>query len=125
MGYRSDVTIALYTRKDRELTFPALKLWFEENYPDVRKLAEWDVEVNYGEDSIVIWYQGWKWYDDAPHIEAVGLALDRFVDTFDTTNKDDYAYESIRIGEEPTDIDFNHSEWCDWRLDVNRTITFN
>jgi hypothetical protein len=128
MGYRSDVVVAFYKRQGIQsdaASTPALKLWFDENYPVKEAKAEWHAEVDIGEDWIMVHYQDVKWYSDYKHVGAVEAALERFDATFDTTSeKTPAAYELIRIGEDLNDIEHAYSDWCDWRLNARREIVF-
>lgn len=120
MGYRSDVTIAFYARQDKQKNFPLLKLWFDENYP---KLDFGEVEE--GHDYIVVRYEGVKWYEGYADVDNVGRAVDLFAATFNVNEKDDFAYETVRVGEELTDIEEHASAYTDYRLGVSRTIHFD
>ncbi len=129
MGYRSDVVVAFYTRRGIQsdtVSTPALKLWFDENYPIEEAKAEWHAEVEVGTDSVLVRYESVKWYDGYKHVEAVEAALKRFDDTFDTISiESPAAYELMRIGEELNDIEHAYSDWCDWRLNARRDIVFD
>jgi hypothetical protein len=125
MGYRSNVSIVFYTRKYKVVPFAALKLWFDENYPVKEAMTEWEAKVETGDDWIMVTYKGVKWYDDVTHVVAVDKAVETFVETFDAEDEDDVAYEFIRIGEEPDDIEDRHTAYCDWRLSVRREIIFD
>ena len=129
MGYRSDVVVAFYKRKGIQsdaVSTPVLKLWFDENYPIEEAKAEWFAEVEVGTDSVLVRYEGAKWYDGYKHVEAVQAALERFDATFDTISiESPAAYELMRIGEELNDIEHAHSDWCEWRLSARREIEFD
>jgi hypothetical protein len=108
-----------------DVSAPVLKLWFDENYPIAEAKTEWLAEVEVGTDSVLVRYEGVKWYDGYKHVEAVEAALERFNATFDTTSGSaPAAYELVRIGEELNDIEHTYSDWCDWRLSVRREIEF-
>ena len=73
MGYRSDVKIVFYlthgttdapaTETNPVLTFPALKLWFEETYPIKEAKDDWGVEIDYGDDHILLnWLRKFSCY---------------------------------------------------------------
>jgi len=128
MGYRSDVVIAFYKRHGMQsdaVSTPALKLWFDENYPVKEAKAEWHAVVDTGEDWIMVHYQSVKWYADYKHVEAVQAALERFDATFDTTSSETpAAYELMRVGEDLNDIEHAYSDWPDWRLNARREIVF-
>ena len=83
MGYRSDVSIALYTRNLEDLPFASLKLWFDENYPKVEATTEWDAVIETGEDFILVTYHDVKWYADYTHVQAVRRAIETFTETFE------------------------------------------
>lgn len=119
MGYRSDVTISFYTRNEREKNFPLLKLWFDENYP---KLDFGEVDV--GSDYINVWYTDVKWYDGYKDVDAVGRAVNLFAATFNTNEENAFAYETVRVGEETGDIEWDGSAYNDYRLGVHRSIRF-
>ena len=124
MGYRSDVSIVFYTRKYEVVPFAVLKLWFDENYPYKEAMTEWEAKVETGDDWIMVTYESVKWYDGATHVEVVGRAMRSFIDTFEANDKDNVAFEHVRIGEEMDDIEDTHTAYCDWRLGVQRTIIF-
>ena len=115
MGYRSEVRAAFYTLEKKE--WPALKIFVEENFPK---------DLN--EDLHLITSQGmWgydynatdiKWYDSFPEIQA----FDKFTQVFEDIasdvrelksvggqvyheNVNHWAWEFIRVGEEPHDIE--------------------
>jgi hypothetical protein len=124
MGYRSDVTIALYPRSDlREELWPAINLWVQENWPDASETA-----ITYDDTSYiaVIRYHGWKWY--RPHysdVQAVHTALELFGATFNglPPNDEERAHwEFVRIGEDDTDIEREGSDEHDYRLCVERKV---
>lgn len=120
MGYRSDVTIAFYVREDKQKNFPLLKLWFDENYPKL------DFgEVDEGGDCIAVWYTSVKWYDGYEDVQRVGDAVTNFQEAFNTNENTAFAYETIRVGEETSDIEWDGSAYHDYRLGVDRTIRFD
>jgi hypothetical protein len=126
MGYRSDVVVAFYTRQIPDpVPLPALKLWFDENYPVKEATTEWHAVVEVGTDAVLVRYEGVKWYGSYMHVGAVEEAIERFTNTFDTTSDEaPAAYEVMRIGEELNDIEHEHSDWCDFRLNARREIEF-
>ena len=131
MGYRSEVTFVFYTRKQEAVPFAALKLWFDENYPHKEATTEWEAKIETGgyaeepEDWIMVTYQDVKWYQGYSHVDAVDRAMQNFIDTFDANDKDNVAFESIRIGEETEDIEEQRSGYSDYRLGVRREIYFD
>jgi hypothetical protein len=127
MGYRSDVTVVFYTRQSSDpLPLPALKLWFDENYPIKEATTEWDAKIEVGKDWVMVRYTSVKWYSGYEHIHEVEAALERFTNTFESDSASaPAAYEMLRIGEELNDIEHDHSSWCDWRLNARREIEFD
>ena len=122
MGYRSDVTIAFYTRKPDELPGAAVKLWFDENYPVKAATDEWAAEITKGDDWILVRYHDVKWYDGYEHIHEVQRAFDSFDVCFDANDKDLAAWEFARVGENDDDVETNRSSYCDYQVDVRREI---
>ena len=122
MGYRSDVTIAFYARHNPAEQYPLLKLWFDENYP---KHDFCEVEYRPEQGAIIVWYQAVKWYDGYPEVEATAAAIEKFVGTFNAHEDEGWAYESVRVGEETTDIEEHQSTYHDYKLGVSRTIHFD
>lgn len=124
MGYRSDVTFAFYTRNQEAVPFAALKLWFDENYPHREAREEWEARIETGDDWITVEYHDVKWYPGYTHVEAANRAMRTFIDTFEANDKDNVAYEFVRVGEETEDIEEDRTNYCDYRLGVRREIYF-
>lgn len=135
MGYRSDVQIVFYITKgthdhppteDNPLVpFPALKFWFEETYPVKEAKDEWEAEIRYGNDYILLKYTDVKWYSGYEHTQAVEAVFGKFSDTFRSDELGHRAqYELLRIGEEDADIERECSSYADHRLSVIREIIF-
>ena len=124
MGYRSDVTFAFYTRNQEAVPFAALKLWFDENYPHATAEGEWMAKIETGDDWITVSYEDVKWYPGYTHVEAVDRAMRAFIDTFEANDKDNVAFEHVRVGEETDDIEETRTAYCDYRLGVRREIHF-
>jgi hypothetical protein len=122
MGYRSNVTIAFYTRKPDELPGAAVKLWFDENYPHREAVDEWGAEIKTGGGWILVTYQDVKWYSGYDHVQNVQRALDSFDVCFDANEKDLAAWELARVGENEDDIETERSGYCDYQVDVRREI---
>ena len=135
MGYRSDVKIVFYLTKgtvdvppteDNPLVpFAALKFWFEETYPVKEAKDEWEAEIRYGNDYILLKYTDVKWYSSYEHVMAVEAVFGKFSDTFRSDELGHRAqYELLRIGEEDNDIERECSSYADHRLYVIREIIF-
>lgn len=139
MGYRSEVKIVFYLthgtsdnidefnakRGTTTLPFAALKLWFDENYPVAVAKDEWGVEIEYGDDYILLRYEDVKWYSGYVHPTEVEEAFAKFSDVFRSDEHDHRAqYEIVRIGEQDDDIERDGSSYNDHRLNVERSIIF-
>jgi len=115
MGYRSEVRAAFFTTSKEE--WPTLKIFVEENFP---KDLDEDLHLITSEGMWGYDYNasGIKWYDSYPDIQA----FDKFVEVFEDIagemrelksvggqvyheNINHWAWEFIRIGEEPHDIE--------------------
>jgi hypothetical protein len=129
MGYRSDVKIALYVRRDpsgiaRGTAHPmygALKLWFDENWP---KYDDYGEMLFYPEEgAILVSYMGTKWYDGYEEVRAVQAAMEKFQEDFLADDKEGVgSCEFVRVGEDDHDIEAERSDWNDYRLGVSREI---
>jgi hypothetical protein len=135
MGYRSDVQIVFYLTKgtydhppteDNPLVpFPALKFWFEETYPVKEAKDEWEAEIRYGNDYILLKYTDVKWYPSYEHVMAVEAVFEKFSAAFNSDGVAHRAqYEIVRVGEEDADIERECSSYADRRLFVVREIIF-
>lgn len=140
MGYRSDVQFVFYVKGGNSISgnaFPILKLWFDENYPRASAVDDWGAEIDTDDATYIrVSYYDVKWYDSYAHPQEVAKATDLFSDTFEGASgasaKDQdahpsipiFAWESARIGEEPTDLEHDGSTWHDYRLDFVRDIRF-
>ena len=135
MGYRSDVKIAFYltdgtfdhppTEDNPILPFAALKLWFDENYPVQEAKDDWGVEIEHGNDYILLSYTDVKWYPDYDHVKAVESAFEKFSEVFRSDGREHRAqFEFVRIGEQDDDIERESSSYSDHRLNVERSILF-
>jgi len=126
MGYRSNVKVAFYTmlnHKSPEDTLPmaALKLWFDENYPIQVAKDEWEADIQYGNDYILVSYDDVKWYDGYNHPGHVQEVCRRCEEVFGHKA----AFEVIRVGEEPGDVEHYVSDHNECRMWVQREIVFN
>lgn len=122
MGYRSDVAYIFYVADAGN--YPALKLWFDENYPHKEAVDEWGAEVKYEEkDGVFVTYNSVKWYGDYEHVQAVKAAVRNFDVAFNTEDQDYVAcWECVEVGQELNDIIKDGSTYNNYRLDVRREI---
>ena len=133
MGYRSDVTVAMYLTSIRtnlpaetvSLPFAALKLWFDETYPVKEAREDWDAEITYGDDYILVRYHDVKYYDGYVHPEEVKVALEKFCDAFGYGPDARAHWEFMRVGEELEDVKENASPYSESRLRLMREIIFD
>lgn len=131
MGYRSDVTIAMYPR--REDDYPMLKLFAEENLPD--KFEEHEVERSFREvvlskgDSTVFRYllfefDSVKWYEGYEGVDVYTRLFSewgsKFRDVTDPEGEPIFHYEFMRIGEDYEDIVYDCSSCAANILRVDR-----
>lgn len=115
MGYRSDVTAVFYAENEDD--FPVIKLWVDENIKD----------ETYEQRGLYLLYEirDVKWYDSYEYVRAFHQAMEDFADTFDgQEGRPKGRYEFIRIGEEPSDIEEQCSEYMQV-LYVRRSIEVN
>ena len=139
MGYRSDVKIVFYLthgcsdsaeefnakRGTTTLPFPALKLWFDENYPHYVATSEWCAQIEHGDNYILLTYHDVKWYPSYDHVQAIESVFEKFSETFRSNERDHRAqYELVRIGENDDDIERECSDFADQRFYVERHIIF-
>lgn len=122
MGYRSDVTIAFYSRDPNNVPGAALKLWFDENYPHKEADKEWNAKITRGNDYVLVQYYDVKWYSGYSHVDAVDMLVRKFEELFECGNDHTAAYEYIRVGEESNDIMQDRSDFADYFVDVRREI---
>jgi hypothetical protein len=86
---------------------------------------EWGVEIDYGDDYILLHYEDVKWYSGYIHPTEVEEAFAKFSDVFRSDERDHRAqYEFVRVGEETDDIETDRSSYADHRLGVERSIIF-
>jgi hypothetical protein len=127
MGYRSDVTIALYAKKESDA--PAIKLWIKENFP----VKEFENCITWFDKGMLVRLESVKWYPDYDDVRACEEAYDEFVELFCcddlVTEVDEQGgvvgcAEFIRVGEEYDDVDVKRDGYyCDYILDMRRSIT--
>jgi hypothetical protein len=96
MGYRSDVTMVMYTSAGHKDKFAALKLYVDENLPDQFEVREGEK----GEKYLLLMFR-----DEAdPEGEAI------------------FHYEFMRIGEEYADVVYDCSYGSDHLLNMGRKV---
>jgi hypothetical protein len=131
MGYRSDVAITAYGDKEKLVE---LKTYYDAEVANFSAMAldnlRYLVDVSVNDSIRNIWddetgefffYASHvKWYDGYP-------VVDLFNGVFDKATELGLAAERVRIGEEVEDIVEEYEEGddgCDYRLNVERSISF-
>ena len=135
MGYRSDVTIVMYPR--REDDYPMLKLFVEENLPD--KFEEHEEERSFasvvfskGESTVFRYlrleFTGIKWYEGYEEVDVYTRLFSEWAAKFRDVSGDNepvFHYEFLRIGEDMEDIVYDCSYNSDHILEVERRSYIN
>jgi hypothetical protein len=119
MGYRSNVTAVFYAENEDS---SVLKLFMDENFPNgedgwLRKHLEWQEGFKYS--GYVFDVQDVKWYDDYPDVNAFDVFTEKFKEL---SEKHNWMYEYIRIGEEVADIEEDSCGDPAWILKVVRDV---
>jgi hypothetical protein len=131
MGYRSDVAITAYGDKEKLVE---LKTYYDAEVANFSAMAldnlQYLVDASVNDSNRNIWddetgefffYASHvKWYDGYP-------VVDLFNGVFDKATELGLAAERVRIGEEVEDIVEEYEEGddgCDYRLNVERSISF-
>ena len=120
MGYRSNVCIIFYARKEEH--YPAIKLFVEENLPVKEGDYELFTKTEHPEKCMLEYRaDDVKWYPGYQSVEATDRFIDKFVELFDSEDSEiEGAYEFIRIGEEMEDVVEQRSPTADYFLGVTR-----
>jgi len=122
MGYRSGGTIIFYALNVKD--HGAVKLWVDENFP--KDDFAYEERRSDGRTLMVFSFDGWKWYESYPEIQAANEAMEAFCVLFDSDDvKVQGAMEFIRLGEEVEDIEMRQSNHADYILTVNRSVEFS
>ena len=130
MGYRSDVTIMMYPKNEKD--FAALKLYADETFPDEFEAHESDSGFRY----LYCYIDGVKWYGGYEGVDVYTRAFsewdDKFFDESEEQDEDNagnyepiFHYEYLRIGEDYEDIVKDGSNLCDHILGVDRNAYVN
>ena len=118
MGYRSDVTIMLYPKNEKD--FAAFKLYVDENLPDqfeVRGGAK-------GDKYLLLEFVGTKWYEGYEEVGVYTRAFSEwevtFLDEADPHGEPIFHYEFMRIGENQEDVVYDCSYGSAHALNMSR-----
>ena len=117
MGYRSDVTIVMYPKKEED--YAMLKLFVDENLPD--KFEERKEAFRY----LLLELEWTKWYGDYPEVAVYTDTFLNWEDTF--KDKDDldaplFHFEFMRLGENLDDITHDTSAYAKGILNLTREV---
>lgn len=122
MGYRSDVTMVMYTSAGHKDKFAALKLYVDENLPDQFEVREGEK----GEKYLLLEFGGIKWYGGYEEVDVYTRAFseweDMFRDEADPEGEAIFHYEFMRIGEEYADVVYDCSYGSDHLLNMGRKV---
>jgi hypothetical protein len=120
MGYRSDVTIMMYPKNEKD--FAALKLYVDENLPDKFEVRE----GGRGDKYLLLEFDGIKWYEGYEEVDVYTRAFSEWEDTFrdeaDPEGEPIFHYEFMRIGEGYEDVVYDGSYGSAHSLNVSREI---
>ena len=126
MGYRSDVTIVMYPKKEED--YAMLKLFVDENLPD-------KFEEHWHQQTEVFRYLllklDWiKWYEEYPEVAVYTSTFLNWEERFKDkrgNNCDDpdtplFHFEFVRIGENLDDVTHDTSAYAKGILNLERKV---
>jgi hypothetical protein len=121
MGYRSDVTVVMYPKNDKD--FALLKLYVDETFPDQFEVHE-DNGRELGFKYLVCEMDSVKWYEGYEDVDVYTRAFSEwdtmFRDEADPEGEPLFHYEFVRFGEDYEDIVKDCSNYCDHILGIER-----
>lgn len=124
MGYRSDVTMVMYTSADHKDKFAALKLYVDENLPDqFEVVGEGDGRYLYCHINEVKWHGRYEEVD--VYTRAFCEWESMFIDEADLQGAPIFHYEFMRVGEDMDDVEYDCSSYADRVIHVNREVYIN
>jgi hypothetical protein len=125
MGYRSDVSIAIYAPEPEMTAFVASQrlkheAWFNWKHQinKYTKSCVDDKDNRYDETWLVLHaeFEGTKWYGSYDDVAS-------WLRCIQEAQRLDLNTEFVRVGEEDEDIETDYyGDWCDYHLGVHRTI---
>ena len=131
MGYRSDVTIAMYPKFGED--YAMLKLFVDENLPD--KFEEhWHQQTDEVFRYLLLKLDWIKWYEDYPEVAVYTNTFlnweERFKDKGEREGRGGYedpevplfSFEFVRIGENLDDITHDTSAYAKGILNLTREV---
>ena len=118
MGYRSDVTIMMYPKNEKD--FAALKLYTDETLPDQFEVREGGIGHKY----LLLEFSGIKWYEGYEEVDVYTRAFseweDMFRDEAEPEGEPIFHYEFMRIGENQEDVVYDCSYGSAHALNMSR-----
>ena len=118
MGYRSDVTIMMYPKNEKD--FAALKLYVDENLPDEFEVREGGIGHKY----LLLEFSGIKWYEGYEEVDVYTRAFSEWEDMFrdgaEPEGEPIFHYEFMRIGENQEDVVYDCSYGSAHALNMSR-----
>ena len=122
MGYRSDVTIAMYPKKEED--YAMLKLFVDENLPD--KFEEhWHQQTDEVFRYLLLELEATKWYGDYPEVAVYTSTFLNWEDTFKDKEEPDtplFHFEFVRTGENYDDITHETSAYAHGILHLEHKV---
>jgi len=126
MGYRSDVTVAIYPDERKQEGYDALKVLMGTTFKD--EAAPFEADMEWHDDGCVLAFNitGIKWYEAYPDIKAFLHMLNVLVNEVEEGGIEGYNYEMVRLGEDADDTEFsNGGEFIEYFMSVSRAVRMN
>jgi len=121
MGYRSDVTIVMYPKREED--FAALKLYADETFPDKFEVHEDNNRIR-GFRYLLLEIDSIKWYEGYEEVDVYTRAFSKwdtmFEDEYEPEQGSIFHYEFVRLGEDYEDIVYDRSVDSDMILNIER-----
>jgi hypothetical protein len=122
MGYRSDVTIAMYPKKEED--YAMLKLFVDENLPD--KFEEhWHQQADEVFRYLLLELESIKWYEDYPEVAVYTSTFLDWEERFKDKDEPDtplFHFEFVRTGENYDDITHETSAYAHGILHLEHKV---
>jgi hypothetical protein len=126
MGYRSDVTVAIYPDDRKQEGYDALKVLMGTTFKDAAAPFEADMEWHDDGCELVYNIVDIKWYESDPEVKAFLHMLNVLANEVKEGGIEGYNYEMVRLGEESDDIEFsNGGEFIEYFMSVSRVVDMN
>jgi hypothetical protein len=121
MGYRSDVTVAIYPDERNQEKYDTLKVLMGTTFKDVM----FDDCMNWHDNKCALVYNiiDMKWYDSYPEVQAFLRMLASLAgETEDGIGG--YNYETVRLGEDADDTEQSQGgDYIEYCLSVTRDVS--